>query len=150
MGGWNSTLQAAWYVSRIAHWGRLCYVPYVILWCLWITSKYIHMFVDTQLNKVHGRPFARVLYLLLMKDIGRWLPWVLPASKTRFYKDDVVDNHSAYGYYITRIDGGVTCIVKRYSSCRYNERQLIDVTVVRRVRQRAERSCDCVSPRTYV
>ena len=32
---------------------------------------------------------------------------------------------------------------KRYSSCRYNERQLIDVTVVRRVRLRAEqRSCD--------
>ena len=27
---------------------------------------------------------------------------------------------------------------KRYSSCRYNERQLIDVTVVRRVRPRAE------------
>ena len=32
--------------------------------------------------------------------------------------------------------------VGRYSSCRYNERQLIDVTVVRRVRLRAERSCD--------
>ena len=30
---------------------------------------------------------------------------------------------------------------KRYSSCRYNERQLIDVTAVRRVRPRAERSC---------
>ena len=30
----------------------------------------------------------------------------------------------------------------RYSSCRYNERQLIDVTVVKRVRPRAERSCD--------
>ena len=29
--------------------------------------------------------------------------------------------------------------IKRYSSCRYNERQLIDVTVVRRVRPRAER-----------
>ena len=31
-------------------------------------------------------------------------------------------------------------IEKRYSSCRYNERQLIDVTVVRRVRPRAERT----------
>ena len=31
---------------------------------------------------------------------------------------------------------------KRYSSCRYNERQLIHVTVVRRVRPRAERSGD--------
>ena len=34
----------------------------------------------------------------------------------------------------------VLSIYIRYSSCRYNERQLIDVTVVRRVRQRAERS----------
>ena len=31
---------------------------------------------------------------------------------------------------------------QRYSSCRYNERQLIDITVVRRVRPRAERWCD--------
>ena len=36
MGGWNSTLQAAWYV-RQAHWARLCYIPFVI-WCLWTTS----------------------------------------------------------------------------------------------------------------
>ena len=35
------------------------------------------------------------------------------------------------------------CIAhKRYSSCRQNERQLIDITVVRRVRPRAERWCD--------
>ena len=34
-------------------------------------------------------------------------------------------------------------LVIRYSSCRYNERQLIDITVVRRVRPRAERWCDC-------
>ena len=31
-------------------------------------------------------------------------------------------------------------LLLRCSSCRYNERQLIDVTVVRRVRPRAERS----------
>ena len=37
----------------------------------------------------------------------------------------------------------------RYSSCRYNERQLIDVTVVRRVRPRAERSCDCEGHRRW-
>ena len=37
IGGWNSTLQAAWYV-RHAHWAHLCYVPFVILWRLWITS----------------------------------------------------------------------------------------------------------------
>ena len=51
--------------------------------------------------------------------------------------------------------GGIRCVrsvrryhhvpkYKRYSSCRYNERQLIDVTVVRRVRPRAE-----LNVRTY-
>ena len=34
--------------------------------------NYIYdMVVGTQLDKFHGRPFARVLYLFLMKDIGR-------------------------------------------------------------------------------
>ena len=37
----------------------------------------------------------------------------------------------------------------RHSSCRYNEQQLIDVTVVRRVRPRAERSCDCEGHRRW-
>ena len=41
--------------------------------------------------------------------------------------------------------------LKRYSSCRYNERQLIHVTVVRRVRPRAERwtRCDCEGHRRW-
>ena len=61
-----------------------------------------------QFHKFHGRPFARFLYLFLMKDIGRrWLHWVLPGSTGRFYKDDVVHNHSAHGYYTTRMEGGV-------------------------------------------
>ena len=38
---------------------------------------------------------------------------------------------------------------ERYSSCRYNERQLIEVTVVRRVRPRAERWCDCEGHRRW-
>ena len=38
---------------------------------------------------------------------------------------------------------------KRYSSCRYNERQLIDITVVRRVRPRAKRWCDCEGHRRW-
>ena len=37
----------------------------------------------------------------------------------------------------------------RYRICRYNERQLIDVTVVRRVRPRAERRCDCEGHRRW-
>ena len=44
----------------------------------------------------------------------------------------------------------VNCPSKRYSSsCRYNERQLIEVTVVRRVRPRAERWCDCEGHRRW-
>ena len=39
--GWNSTLQAAWYI------------------------RYLHKL-----------SFARVLCIILMKDIGRWLPWM--------------------------------------------------------------------------
>ena len=36
--------------------------------------------VDTQFHKFHGRPFARGLrvYLFLMKDLGRRLPWLPP------------------------------------------------------------------------
>ena len=49
--GWNSTLQAAWYI------------------------KYLHKL-----------SFARVqqVCFILMKDIGRWLPWMLPGSTGRF------------------------------------------------------------------
>ena len=42
----------------------------------------------------------------------------------------------------------ISCLI-RYSSCRYNERQLIDVTAVRRVRPRAERSCACERHRRW-
>ena len=86
MGSWNSTLQAAWYV-RHAHCARLCYVQSVILWCLWDTSTIwllilssasYDVVVDTQLHKLNGGPLARVLYVFLMDDISRWLPWVPP------------------------------------------------------------------------
>ena len=30
-----------------------------------------YMVVDTQFHKFHGRPFARVLYVFLMKYLGR-------------------------------------------------------------------------------
>ena len=103
MGGWNSSLQAAWYL-RHAHWARLWFVPFVI-WCLWIRST-IWMLILSSTSYMVGR--SRV-YVFPMKDIGRWLPWMLPGSTGRFYKDerDVVHNHSTHGSYITRIEGGV-------------------------------------------
>ena len=42
------------------------------------------MVVNTQFHKIYERSFARVLYFTLMKDIGRWLPWMLPGSTGRF------------------------------------------------------------------
>ena len=76
-------------------------------WNMVFVNYIYDMVVDTQFHKFYGRPFARVLYLFLMKDIGRWLPWVPPGSTGRLYKDDVVHNHSVHGYYTTRTEGGV-------------------------------------------
>ena len=40
--------------------------------CNMVFVNYIYdMAVDTQFLKFYGRPFAHVLYLFLMKDIGR-------------------------------------------------------------------------------
>ena len=40
--------------------------------CNMVVVNYIYdMAVDTQFHKFHGRPFARVLHLFLVKDIGR-------------------------------------------------------------------------------
>ena len=75
-------------------------------WNMVFVNFIYDMVVDAQFRKFYGGPFARVLYLFLMKDFGRWLPWVLPGSTGRFYKDDVVHNHSAHRFYITRIQGG--------------------------------------------
>ena len=44
----------------------------------------IYDMVNTQFHKFYARSFARVLYLILMTDIGRWLPWMLPGSTGRF------------------------------------------------------------------
>ena len=40
--------------------------------------------VNTQFHKFDARPFARVLCLILMKDVGWRLPWMLPGSTGRF------------------------------------------------------------------
>ena len=87
-------------------------VPYficsTILWCLWFKST-IWLLILSSTSFTVGR--SRVFYIyrniFLMKDIGRWLPWLVPGSTGWFYKDDAVRDHSAHGYYITRIEGGV-------------------------------------------
>ena len=47
-------------------------------------------------------------------------------------------NATAVLTYLTLVGWKKHKMLLRYGSCRYNERQLIDVTVVRRVRPRAE------------
>ena len=67
MGGWNSTLQAAWYVRR-AHWARLCYryVPFVIWCCLWITST-TWLLILSSTSFMVGR--SRVFYMYSSRKI---------------------------------------------------------------------------------
>ena len=103
--GWWKLKFASCVVRKTRSLGALvlCSMTCCVIWCLWIAST---NGVDTQFHKFHGRPFARVLHVFLMNDIGQWLPWVPPGSAGRFYKDDVVHNHSAHRYYITRIEGG--------------------------------------------
>ena len=43
-------------------------------WNMVFVNYIYDVVVDTKFHKFYGRPFARVLYLFLMKDIGRWLP----------------------------------------------------------------------------
>ena len=107
MGDWNSTSQAAWYV-RHAHWAHVCYISFVI-WCLWTkTSVWSLTFSYTSFTA--GR--SRVFYIYSSrKDTGRWLPWVRPGSTERFYKDVVVRNHSAHGYYNPHRWRGNICMI---------------------------------------
>ena len=62
-----------------------------------------------------------------LHDFGR-----IVSSNTRSCVEDMTTRR--LGLYLRP-----TAVRVRYSSCRYNERQLIDVTVVRRARPRAER-----------
>ena len=59
MGGWNSILQAAWYVWH-AHWARLYYEVPLIIWCLWITPT-IWLLILSSTSFMVGR--SRVFYL---------------------------------------------------------------------------------------
>ena len=66
------------------------------------------MVVISQFCKFCGRSFVRVLYLVLMTDIGRWLPWMLPGSTGRFFHF----YHSLHWWcYITRMEVGITVSV---------------------------------------
>ena len=66
--GWLKLNFASCVVRKTRSLGAL--VQYSI--CNMVFVNYIYdMVVDTQFHKFHGRPFARVLYVFLMKYVGR-------------------------------------------------------------------------------
>ena len=66
--GWLKLNFASCVTSQTRSWGALVLCSI----CNIVFVNYTYdMVVDTQFNKSHGRPFARVLYVLLMKYIGR-------------------------------------------------------------------------------
>ena len=83
LNGWNSTLQAAWYIRHVR-----------VIWFLW-TKPTICLLILS----IHKISSARFL-CLVMKDIGRWLPWMLPGSSRT-----IVNNHYVHWYCITLVKG---------------------------------------------
>ena len=73
--GWLKLNFASWVIRQTRSLGALvlyspCNMVIVSLRCgCWYSAP-----------QVYDRPFARVLYLFLMKYIGWWLPWMLPGS----------------------------------------------------------------------
>ena len=57
-----------------------------LVWCLWMKSTIWLLILHFRI--FCGRSFVRVQYFFLMKDIDRWLGWVLSRSTGPFKKDD--------------------------------------------------------------
>ena len=84
LNGWNSTLQAAWHIRHVR-----------IIRFLW-TKPTIWLLILSFTQNI-----VRACSMIIMKDIGRWLPWMLPGSNRT-----IVHNHSVHWYCcITLIKG---------------------------------------------
>ena len=86
--GWNSTFFCKLRGTSDTRVGRAYSIFHLwyLVWYLWTKPTiYFEVVVNTQFHNFYGKSFARVLYLTLMKDIGRWLPWILPGSTGRFF-----------------------------------------------------------------
>ena len=71
--------------SRVVHQTRslvvlILYFNYNIVFVNWTYD----MVVSSQFHKLYGGSFERVLHLILMKNINRWLRWMLPGSTGRY------------------------------------------------------------------
>ena len=80
LNGWNSTLQAAWFIRHVP-WAWLFYISFIV-WSLW--TKPTIWWLILSFTNFYGKSFARVLYLILMKVMGRWLRWILPGQEDDF------------------------------------------------------------------
>ena len=76
LNGWNLTLQAAWYIRHV-RWTCLFYISFTsIIWSSW-TKPMIWLLIVSFTRKKVVRACS---VFILVKDIGRWLPWMLPGS----------------------------------------------------------------------
>ena len=82
LNGWNSTLQAVWYIGHV-RWASLFYNRYFIYNMFFV--KWTCLMVVSTFTKIL-RKIVRAcsIFYAHMKDIGRWLPWMLPGSTGRF------------------------------------------------------------------
>ena len=78
LNGWNSTLQAVWYIRHV-RWTCLFYTgTSFIIWFLW--SKPTILLLMLSFTKNRSRVFYGIFYPC---EGGRWLPWMLPGSTGR-------------------------------------------------------------------
>ena len=80
-------------LCRFTRMARVYQVWYVLPWCVHVTPEYMITRYHVCMCRMckcsvpryilHKISFARVLCFILMKDIGRWLPWMLPRPTGR-------------------------------------------------------------------
>ena len=65
--------------------GRAHILRFIFYYIVLINLRY-GCYYSSKFHTFYGRSSARVLYFILMKDIGWWLPWMPPGSTGQFFK----------------------------------------------------------------
>ena len=91
--GWLKLNFASCVVRKTRSLGALvlCSMTYCVIWCLRIASTIWLLILSSTSFMIYR---SRVFYIIPHQRYKRWLPWAPPGSTGRFYKDDVVHNHS--------------------------------------------------------
>ena len=104
MGGCNRTF-ARYMTPKTRSWGALVLCSMLIIGWLRITST-IWLLILSSTSFMVGR--SRVFYVYSSWKIYRSVtPLGPPWATGRLHTEDVVHSHSAHGYYITRMGGGI-------------------------------------------